>query len=279
VVNVAFNTGSGNPGAVGLRFDANNMGAVRNVSLVAPDGDGVVGLDYSYTDQEGPELAKWVYVRGFAVGVAMATSVDSETLEHVWVENYTVAAVRNAGQVVSMRALTAVQGSPTAVAVSVTSGEPNTAFLTLVDSTLTYTGAGSALVAINSTYAMMHVRNVATSGFTYSVLHVPFVPGPPPPPPNCSGSVVLNDTAGNGHQLAQYEGVASATACCFLCYAWNKAPSDGPCQLWTVSHAGGEGGGGGVASRHAGGCAVRGQRRQVRQHVLDPQLDRLVPTR
>jgi len=51
ITGLTVNTGHGNPGAIGMQFDANNMGHVRNVSLVAPDGDGVIGLDLSYTDQ------------------------------------------------------------------------------------------------------------------------------------------------------------------------------------------------------------------------------------
>jgi len=45
---------------------------------------------------------------------------------------------------------------------------------------------------------------------------------------------VLNDTAGNGHQVTQYEGVPDATTCCLLCYKWNLNPPQGAaCALWT----------------------------------------------
>ena len=62
------------------------------------DGQGVVGLDMGYTDEQGPCLVKRLRVLGFDVGVRCATSVASETLEHITVEHQNVAGFRNEGQ-------------------------------------------------------------------------------------------------------------------------------------------------------------------------------------
>ncbi len=42
--NVTIDTGKGNPGAVGLRWNSSNWGGVRNVAIRSGDGDGRIGL-------------------------------------------------------------------------------------------------------------------------------------------------------------------------------------------------------------------------------------------
>jgi len=108
VHNLSVDTGAGNPGACGLQFIANNQGGVYDVSVVSGDGQGVIGLDMGYTDEQGPCLIKNVRVRGFDLGVHVATSVDSETLEHVTVEDQNVAGIRNDGQPCTVRDLRSV---------------------------------------------------------------------------------------------------------------------------------------------------------------------------
>jgi hypothetical protein len=50
---MTVNTGSQNPGAVGVRFQTNNMGSCRELRIVSGDGAGFAGLDLGYTDQNG----------------------------------------------------------------------------------------------------------------------------------------------------------------------------------------------------------------------------------
>ena len=105
ICNLTVDTGANNPGACGLQFIANNQGGVYDVAIVSGDGQGVIGLDLSYTDEEGPLLIKNVSVQGFDVGMATATSVDSETMEHITLRQQNVCGFRNDGQAVSVRDL------------------------------------------------------------------------------------------------------------------------------------------------------------------------------
>lgn len=146
VNNIEISTGTSNPGAVGLRFDANNMGSVRNVSIVCEDSGCETGLDMAYSDQIGPLMVKYLYVYGFRTGVSTGYNVDSMTFEDIHVDSSqvqgAVAAVRNTGQVVTMRHLVATMravttpegGYSTPPAVLQTTNEPNDAVVTLIDS-------------------------------------------------------------------------------------------------------------------------------------------------
>ena len=44
---MTIDTGSGNPGAVGLDHISNNVGGVEHLRIVSADGDGLVGFDFS----------------------------------------------------------------------------------------------------------------------------------------------------------------------------------------------------------------------------------------
>ncbi len=105
VCNLTIDTGVDNPGACGIQFIANNQGGVYDVTLESGDGQGVIGLDMGYTDEQGPCLIKNVRVLGFDLGVHIATSVASETLEHIAVEHQNVTGFRNDGQPCTVRDL------------------------------------------------------------------------------------------------------------------------------------------------------------------------------
>jgi hypothetical protein len=242
VENLAFSTGAGNCGATALRFDANNMGAVRNVSLASGDasGCGSVGLDFSYSDQIGPLLAKWVHVTGFSAGVAAAHNVDSQTLEHVWVAGFLRCGVCNLGQVLTVRDLTAVAAAPGAVPVESACFEAGVAMLTLVDATLVNAGPAALPVGVNSSGGILFARNITLVGaFDFAIVHTPATlpppspPPPPPPPPGCDASFFLNATAGKGKYLAQST-QPDAGACCAAAAAFNARAPPAPCVLWTL---------------------------------------------
>ncbi len=117
VRNLTIDTGAGNPGACGLQFIASNQGGVYDVSIVSGDGQGVCGLDMGYTDEQGPCLIKNVKVTGFDTGVRVATSVASETFEHIELAHQNRVGLRNDGQpctvrgLVSLNAVTAIHAA------------------------------------------------------------------------------------------------------------------------------------------------------------------------
>eukprot|EP00041_Stephanoeca_diplocostata_P027279 m.748864 g.748864 ORF g.748864 m.748864 type:complete len:802 (+) comp23149_c0_seq5:202-2607(+) len=242
VENICLDVGSDNPGAIALRFDTNNMGSLRNVSLIGGTGSdtsGLVGLDFSYSDQIGPLLVKWLQVEGFDTSIQISHSVDSMTFNKIWLTEPRTAGVVNTGQVVSMRSLVYSGVTP---AVVQHSDEANAAFFTLVDSTITGTSTGgNASVAINGTDGMMVVRNVAVTGYDTAIMHRNAVPPTPPPPATCVNSTQVQGKGVRGTYVLQsfYNGAPwSATACCSFCNKWNEniSVSHAPdCTAWVLN--------------------------------------------
>ena len=157
--NLTVDTGVGNPGACGIQFMANNQGGISDVTIQSGDGQGAVGLDMAYTDEEGPLLIKNVKIQGFDVGVAAATSLASETMEHVTVAHQNVCGIRNAGQPLSVRDLQSVNSVPAVI----NSG----GLLTLIDAKLTGEGGGQPAI-LNE--AGLLARNIHASGYA-AALH------------------------------------------------------------------------------------------------------------
>ncbi len=77
VENLTIDVGNGNPGAIGIDFLANNVGAVRNVTITAP-GRAAVGLSMARR-WPGPALIDNVMIAGFDIGIDVAYSNYSMT--------------------------------------------------------------------------------------------------------------------------------------------------------------------------------------------------------
>jgi hypothetical protein len=82
VEDLTVDVGAGNPGAVGIDYLANNLGAVRDVAVRAPAGSGAIGIDMQ-RKWIGPALLQHVTVQGFATGIAIANTEYGITLDHV----------------------------------------------------------------------------------------------------------------------------------------------------------------------------------------------------
>jgi Pectate lyase superfamily protein len=160
VQNVTFDTGSGNPGGIGIQFYSNNTGAIRDVLIKSGDGAGFIGLDLGFKDMNGPLLAKNIEVRGFETGVRTAASVNSQTLEHIKVSGSTKVGLVNFGQHLSVRKFQ-YDGPATAIK---TEG-----FLALLDSEFTGTGKAKDLPAIDLGKAPFLAKNVTATGYAKSL--------------------------------------------------------------------------------------------------------------
>ncbi len=80
---MTIRTGKGNPGAIGIRFNASNQGTINNVKVYSGDSTGVYGIDLGFTEGIGPLLLKNVEIRGFDIGVYAKGENGTATLEHV----------------------------------------------------------------------------------------------------------------------------------------------------------------------------------------------------
>ena len=153
---LTINTGSGNPGAVGLDFYANNSGAARHLRIVSGDGAGFAGLQLGHANYSGI-LVKHVEVEGFDHGL----HVDSGTFGmYAHAEDIRLRGQRVSGITVGAISLSLrnIQTTDVPVGLTCTSAQ---GFTVLVDSTLT----GKGPVGIDRKAGGLYVSNVTLTGF------------------------------------------------------------------------------------------------------------------
>ncbi len=94
VEDLTVEVGAGNPGAIGIDYLANNIGAIRNVTVTAPAGSGAVGLALT-RKWPGPALIQNLTVQGFDVGISAAQTEYGLTFDHIHLTGQRTAALRN----------------------------------------------------------------------------------------------------------------------------------------------------------------------------------------
>lgn len=160
--NLTVDTGNGNLGAIGIQFNANNQGSVRQVTIQSGDGAGINGLDLNFADEIGPLLVKNLTVKGFQYGIRTGFRINSQTFENITLKNQREYGLYNTGQVVNIRGLT----SDNAVTAIYNAGGR----MTLLDSSLNGTGAAASKPALRSDYPLdLLVRNLKTSGYQAAI--------------------------------------------------------------------------------------------------------------
>jgi hypothetical protein len=159
IQNLTFSVGKDNPGAVGLNFYSNNSGAIRDVRIISEDGKGAVGLELG-NDMNGPLLVRNVTVKGFAVGIRTASSVNSQTFEHISLFGQSRYGFNIEGQSIAIRGLYS-ENAVTALRVG--------SFATLLDAKLVGKDAASGVPAIQVTRTAFFARNLTTSGYQCAI--------------------------------------------------------------------------------------------------------------
>ena len=161
--NCTWDTGKGNPGAIGVQFDASNVGCLRDVDIRSGDGRGVIGLDLSFADDFGPCFVKNVRVSGFDIGIATKYGVNGVVFENVTLGGQKKLGWLNNGHPITVRNLVSNNAVP-AIRQEQWGG-----FFTLIDAKLTGSGAASVLPAIQLQTGGMFVRNVAVAGYASAI--------------------------------------------------------------------------------------------------------------
>jgi hypothetical protein len=100
VENLTVDVGSGNPGAIGIDYLANNIGAIRDVIVRAPAGSGATGIAM-LRKWPGPALLQRVAVQGFDIGIDVGNTEYSVTLSRIHLNGQRVAGLRNADNMVT----------------------------------------------------------------------------------------------------------------------------------------------------------------------------------
>lgn len=102
---LTIRTGKGNPGAIGVQFNAANQGNITNVKIYSGDSSGIYGIDLSFSENIGPLLLKNVEIRGFNIGVYAKGEKGSITMEHVTLGGQKKYGLENENMNMAIRAL------------------------------------------------------------------------------------------------------------------------------------------------------------------------------
>jgi hypothetical protein len=155
--------GKGNPGAIGLQFNASNQGTIRNVSLRAAEGAGAIGLDMGFTDEIGPLLVRNLTVEGFEVGIVTKWPVNSATFEQVTLRGQRKYGWWNYHQMIFVRGLDSENAVP-----AIFNEKDSWGTVTLVDSRIVGKDAAPKTPGILN-QRQMYLRNVEINGYVKSV--------------------------------------------------------------------------------------------------------------
>jgi Pectate lyase superfamily protein len=103
IENLTIDVGRGNPGAIGIDYLANNECAIRNVTIRAPDRASV-GLSM-VRKWPGPSLISNVSIENFDIGIDIAHTELSATLDRVTISGSKLYGIRNTSNIVSFSSL------------------------------------------------------------------------------------------------------------------------------------------------------------------------------
>jgi hypothetical protein len=157
ICDLTVNVGSGNPGAIGIEYLANNLGSIRNVKVVSEDGQGKYG--FAFIDAwPGPMLIKNVEVVGFDYGIFIDQGLHGVTFEHISLQNQRIAGITTTENAIFIRGL---QSNNSVPALTTTR---SSSLVVLLDSNLA--GGSPACSAIELAQGTgMWARNITTSGY------------------------------------------------------------------------------------------------------------------
>ena len=158
VRNLSVDVGSGNPGAVGLRYLSNNTGAMYHVTIKSsdPQGAGFLGLDLRQ-GQNGPCFLKFITVLGFDKAVDTGDTF-SLVLEHLTLKNQRVIGFNNGSARTTVRGL-----KSTNKVTALQNGKGGQ--LTLIEADLT--GGEKDGTALINESGSCFVRDIKQSGYAH----------------------------------------------------------------------------------------------------------------
>jgi hypothetical protein len=156
IYDLTVDTGSGNPGAIGIDFLGNNLAAIRNVLVRSEDGAGVAGISMT-RHWVGPAFLKHVEVSGFDYGIDVSQREYGITFEDIELSGQNRAGVRNRDNVLTFYDLSSDNSVPAVL------NEGDAGLVVLVDSDLK-DGSGSTSAVVNQK-GEVYLRNVMATGY------------------------------------------------------------------------------------------------------------------
>ena len=163
VQNLTISTGSGNPGAAGLRYKASNYGATTELTIRSEDGAGAAGLLLDWADP-GPQIHRNMHIVGFDHGIRSTSAMFGPVFENILLEGQRRAGVHNTNNCLWMRRILSRNRVPAVVngLAGGTDRRPDGNFIILVESRLEG-GDGAAAVLVDG--GMAYLRQVETAGY------------------------------------------------------------------------------------------------------------------
>jgi hypothetical protein len=161
VENLTIDTGSGNPGAIGMRWNSANTGAIRNVTIRSGDGSGFAGLTCDVFCAQG--LFEDISIDGFDEGLSIRAGIwgTIPTLEHASFSNQKRNAIRVANYSRMAARDVVVTGAPTALRVE------SSANAVVLDSS--FQGKDGA-AAMDLADGQLFARNIQTPGYASALV-------------------------------------------------------------------------------------------------------------
>lgn len=153
-----------NDGAIGLKFNANNTGAVRNVTIRETSGTGAIGMDLR-VPENGPLFVQGLTLEGFEKGVTTSDHINSQTFENLTLNNQRTVGFQNGvdgggRQAVTIAGLTSNNG----VTVFDARREDPDPATVIVGASLTGQAGSETQIAIN-TGGRSYLRDIDVQGF------------------------------------------------------------------------------------------------------------------
>lgn len=158
--NLTIDVGIGNPGATGVRYFANNTGAIRNVRIMSSDPEfrGHTGLSILHT-KVSAGYTKNIEIIGFNYGIRVASRYIFSTFEHIKLKHQKRAGMFIEGNMVAVRDLYSDNFVP---ALKV---DGLTACVVLTDAKLV--GGNPLDGAIKHLFGHLMLRNINYEGYEY----------------------------------------------------------------------------------------------------------------
>jgi hypothetical protein len=158
--NITLDTGRGNPGAIGLRWNASNAGAVRNVAILSADGAGVAGMLCDVRNAQG--LVEDIHISGFDTGLSVSAGAATVvTLEHATLGGQGRDAIRLANMSCLAARDVVTEGAPTALRLE------SSSHAVITDSAFRGNAGGAAAIELGGGHLL--ARAIETTGYRAAV--------------------------------------------------------------------------------------------------------------
>lgn len=160
---LTLDVGSGNPGAIGIRFTSNNQGGIRNVTIQSSDPDkrGATGLALTQA-WPGPATIEKVRILGFDYGIMVRHPEYSIVFEDLVLKNQKVAGIDNSANILSIQGIKSENSVP-----AIQNVNDDRGMIIVLDGN--FSGGSSSRSAIENQQGVLYARNIRTSGYQSAI--------------------------------------------------------------------------------------------------------------